>query len=63
MTKIRRTRTKACDRCGQGATVLYRVKAHSDGPWQFVCDRCWPNLSTGYPNYTYGGTWKARKRH
>jgi hypothetical protein len=56
MTKIRRTRTKVCDRCGQGATVLYRVKAHNNGPWQFVCDRCWPNLSAEYPNYTYGGT-------
>lgn len=63
MAKIRRTRTKACDLCSRLATVMYRVKTHRTSTWQLVCDRCWPSIRSDHPGYTYGGTWKAHKRH
>ncbi|MEM1279534.1 MAG: hypothetical protein AAF827_01695 [Cyanobacteria bacterium P01_D01_bin.6] len=58
-----RVREKHCDRCQTQATVLYRVQIDASGRWQFVCDACWPIVQTDNPNYVYGGTWKARKRH
>ncbi|MGD1905515.1 MAG: hypothetical protein ACFB0C_05905 [Leptolyngbyaceae cyanobacterium] len=57
-----RIRTKACDRCATEAPTLYRVKWEGVSNWQFVSDRCWPEVQRK-PHYTYGGTWKARKRH
>jgi hypothetical protein len=56
-----RQRTKACDRCKEVAPVLYRVRLEPDQPWQFVCPNCWPQVSQGNPDYTYGGTWKGKK--
>ncbi|MDB9526043.1 hypothetical protein PN498_08600 [Oscillatoria sp. CS-180] len=58
-----RIREKACDRCQTTTSVLYRVQSDESGTWQFVCDRCLPALKNDNPHYTYGGTWKARKRH
>ncbi|PSB54529.1 hypothetical protein [Chamaesiphon polymorphus] len=59
MTRIR---TKTCDRCQQLSDVLYRVRVERDGAWQFVCDRCWQTIDRTNLDYSYGGTWKARKR-
>ncbi|RZM75222.1 hypothetical protein [Leptolyngbya iicbica] len=58
-----RVREKQCDRCQTMATVLYRVQIDESGRWQFVCPHCWPTVQQNNPHYTYGGTWKARKRH
>ncbi|MEM9534579.1 MAG: hypothetical protein AAGA40_02800 [Cyanobacteria bacterium P01_E01_bin.45] len=58
-----RTREKNCDRCQSTASVLYRVQFDASGQWMFVCDRCWPAIRDNNSYYTYGGTWKAKKRH
>jgi hypothetical protein len=58
-----RVRQKQCDRCQTVATVLYRVQLDASERWQFVCPDCWPQVQQDNPHYTYGGTWKARKRH
>ncbi|MBD3882381.1 hypothetical protein IFO70_11470 [Phormidium tenue FACHB-886] len=57
-----RLRTKRCDRCQQFASVLYRVKFDDSESWAFVCDVCYPAVSQNNPHYTYGGTWKAKKK-
>ncbi|WP_346289494.1 hypothetical protein [Sphaerothrix gracilis] len=57
-----RVRQKNCDRCGETASVLYRVQIDAAGGWLFVCDRCWSEVSPNNPDYVYGGTWKARKK-
>lgn len=56
-----RIRIKTCDRCQKLSDILYRIQADSSDEWQFVCHDCWQLLSQNNPNYTYGGTWKARK--
>ena len=58
-----RLREKQCDRCQILAAVLYRVQIDVSGHWQFVCDACWAIVQKDNPDYVYGGTWKARKRH
>jgi hypothetical protein len=58
-----RGREKTCDRCATPALRLYRVQVDESGQWVFVCDRCFPSVSQNNPHYTYGGTWKAKKRH
>jgi len=58
-----RVRQKTCDRCQVVAKVLYRVQLDASARWQFVCPDCWPSVQQDNPDYTYGGTWKARKRH
>ncbi|MEM9216188.1 MAG: hypothetical protein AAGD25_17810 [Cyanobacteria bacterium P01_F01_bin.150] len=58
-----RIRQKKCDRCTCPASTLYRVQIDESKAWIFVCDRCWPLIQTNNPYYTYGGTWKAQKRH
>ncbi|NJL39072.1 MAG: hypothetical protein HC899_21720 [Leptolyngbyaceae cyanobacterium SM1_4_3] len=57
-----RSRIKLCDRCTRSAPVLYRVQIDESRGWVFICDRCFPTVSQDNPHYTYGGTWKARKR-
>ncbi|MGF1496883.1 MAG: hypothetical protein ACFB8W_08695 [Elainellaceae cyanobacterium] len=57
-----RIRSKRCDRCTAEFPVLYRVQYDDSQQWYFVCDRCLPLVKHGNPQYTYGGTWKARKR-
>ncbi|MGK7913082.1 MAG: hypothetical protein AB4050_16635 [Synechococcus sp.] len=58
-----RTREKHCDRCQSLSSKLYRVQHDASGRWVFVCDCCWPEVRDRNPHYTYGGTWKAKKRH
>ncbi|MEL7083832.1 MAG: hypothetical protein AAGM36_04970 [Cyanobacteria bacterium J06597_1] len=58
-----RTREKNCDRCQSTASVFYRVQFDASGQWMFVCDRCWSTIRDDNPHYTYGGTWKSKKRH
>ncbi|MEB3358970.1 MAG: hypothetical protein VKK04_19750 [Synechococcales bacterium] len=58
-----RTRRKRCDRCLNEFPVLFRVQYDDSRQWYFVCDRCLPQVKEGNPQYTYGGTWKAEKRH
>ncbi|HLP91469.1 MAG TPA: hypothetical protein VK184_23155 [Nostocaceae cyanobacterium] len=60
---VRGIRTKPCNRCGQTAPILYRVKHENGGNWEFICPQCWPVISENNPFYVYGGTWKAKKRH
>ncbi|MCY7282492.1 MAG: hypothetical protein LH679_03440 [Cyanobacteria bacterium CAN_BIN43] len=60
---MRGERVKKCDRCSLAAAVLYRVQYDASQQWFFVCDRCFPSISQDNPHYTYGGTWKARKKH
>lgn len=58
-----RVREKTCDRCQTKEPVLYRVQISPSKKWWFVCDRCLPAIKEDNIHYTYGGTWKARKRH
>ena len=37
----RKTRVKLCNRCGQTAPILYRVKYQKGEIWVFVCPQCW----------------------
>jgi hypothetical protein len=57
-----RQRQKVCDRCVQPASCLYRVQYDGSGQWIFVCLNCWQTVCQDNPFYTYGGTWKAKKR-
>lgn len=57
-----RIRQKSCDRCGQLASILFRVQWDRSGEWHFVCLTCWSQVEQNNPAYTYGGTWKAKKR-
>ena len=63
MAKIKRIRTKKCQRCENSANTLYRVRLTKQGDWTFVCPVCLDQVRNGNPDYQYGGTWKARKRH
>lgn len=58
----RPNREKSCDRCSLTVPILYRVKYEEDGDWIFVCDACLPAVKDNNPFYTYGGTWKAKKK-
>lgn len=58
----RQNRIKFCDRCGESAPILFRVKVAKNGKWIFVCPQCWPGVSENNPFYVYGGTWKAEKK-
>lgn len=58
----REIRVKRCDRCDRLAPVLYRVRYDESGQWIFVCPQCWQPVSLDNPHYTYGGTWKAKKK-
>jgi hypothetical protein len=61
--KPARTRSKACEVCGQEQSVLYRVQV-SLPTWLFACAECRKGLEAAHPvTYRYGGTWKANKRH
>ncbi|MEM1225501.1 MAG: hypothetical protein AAGJ40_07375 [Planctomycetota bacterium] len=62
MVKIKRVRTKQCDRCKQTKNVLYRVRTDKDGSWIFVCPECLVLVKPGNVHYQYGGTWKSKKR-
>ncbi|NJO50372.1 MAG: hypothetical protein HC840_14090 [Leptolyngbyaceae cyanobacterium RM2_2_4] len=58
-----RSRIKLCDRCTRSAPVLYRVQIdESRGYWVLFAIAAFPQLAKHNPHYTYGGTWKARKR-
>lgn len=63
MVKIKRVRTKACDRCEKAKDVLYRVRVEAEGNWIFVCPICLDAVRPNNPHYQYGGTWKSKKRH
>jgi hypothetical protein len=60
--KKRRDRQKSCSRCTMPSDVLFRVQFDESGMWYFVCEGCLPAIKDGNARYTYGGTWKARKR-
>ena len=63
MTKTGRLREKSCDACGQVSSALYRVQRDSSLEWVFLCPVCREKAARDNPNYVYGGTWKAKKRH
>ena len=56
-----RVRNKKCKLCESLSEVLYRVK-YQQTDWSFVCSVCWQTLDKTDVSYTYGGTWKAKKR-
>ncbi|XGV95314.1 MAG: hypothetical protein ACAF41_21520 [Leptolyngbya sp. BL-A-14] len=57
-----RSRQKTCSFCKQTASTLYRVQYDASSEWVFACPECWTTISQSNPFYTYGGTWKAKKR-
>lgn len=61
--KVKRTRIKACSRCSEIKTALFRVQIEKDGDWIFVCRACLDEVRPKNQNYRYGGTWKSKKRH
>ena len=61
--KVKRVRTKACDRCREQRDALYRIRIEADGPWLFCCADCVHAVKRDNPSYQYGGTWKSKKRH
>ncbi|MGF1525746.1 MAG: hypothetical protein ACFCBW_02980 [Candidatus Competibacterales bacterium] len=60
--KPKRVRTKPCGLCGQANDTLYRIRYREDGDWLFACPAC-RNTVADSPHYSYGGTWKSKKRH
>ena len=57
---MKRLREKECNSCSLTDDVLYRCKYnHSD--WKFLCQECLTAVKDQHPDYTYGGTWKARR--
>ncbi|MEO0529634.1 MAG: hypothetical protein AAF266_03550 [Planctomycetota bacterium] len=60
---VKRTRTKACDRCETVADTLFRCRYTEAGDWRFICPKCLDSVRNGNPHYQYGGTWKSKKRH
>jgi formylmethanofuran dehydrogenase subunit E len=58
----RKNRIKLCNRCGETAPILYRVKYLEGGDWIFVCSQCWYSVSNNNLFYVYGGTWKSSKK-
>jgi len=63
MGRTERIRTKACDCCGDTADTLFRIQHDASGAWIFACKPCQVEAATDNPHYTYGGTWKRKKRH
>jgi hypothetical protein len=63
MARVKRVRSKSCDRCDQSNSTLYRVRIVKDGGWVFVCPTCLESVKPGNRFYQYGGTWKSGKRH
>ncbi|MEM1125859.1 MAG: hypothetical protein AAGI71_04345 [Bacteroidota bacterium] len=63
MAKAKRVRTKACGLCGTTADTLYRIRHDATQKWVFACKPCQVTASADNPHYTYGGTWKSKKRH
>jgi len=63
MARVKRIRTKSCDRCQSTNDTLYRVRIEQDGGWVFVCPPCLGEVKPENPYYQYGGTWKSKKRH
>ena len=61
--KTRRTRSKPCAHCGVEAKALFRARLTQAADWLFLCEPCLLRAKEGHPEYQYGGTWKARKRH
>ncbi|MBF2003129.1 MAG: hypothetical protein IGS38_20695 [Synechococcales cyanobacterium M58_A2018_015] len=59
---MRLNRSKTCVQCQQVASVLYRVRYDESEQWRFVCPVCLPAVKIDNPHYTYGGTWKAKKK-
>jgi len=49
--------------CGDTPDTLFRIQHDASGAWIFACKPCQVEASTDNPHYTYGGTWKRKKRH
>ncbi|PVE04890.1 hypothetical protein B472_16770 [Limnohabitans sp. Rim28] len=62
MPKPVRSRVKACEKCKAVSSTLYRVAPDETGSWTMLCQSC-RTQAERHPNYRYGGTWKADKRH
>ncbi|MEO1290237.1 MAG: hypothetical protein AAFV93_21000 [Chloroflexota bacterium] len=59
-----RLRTKPCFHCDDEHDTLYRIQHDASEVWVFVCGTClWEFKRDDNPHYTYGGTWKSKKRH
>jgi len=62
MPKSIRSSIKACENCKAVSSSLYRVVQDDATAWTLICQVCRTQVEP-YPNYRYGGTWKADKRH
>ena len=60
--KTRRIRTKPCHACKRAHDALFRARPDCGDPWQFYCRACLLKLKASSRSYTYGGTWKSKKR-
>lgn len=54
-------KSKPCDICHKLVDIRYRVRYQEQGDWALVCPGCWHEVSQNNPNYSYGGTWKAKR--
>ena len=61
--KPKRIRIKSCEVCDRVADTRYRIQTDPAEGWFFACGRCLVRLKAAHPEYRYGGTWKAKKRH
>ncbi|GFD94190.1 hypothetical protein KUL156_25160 [Alteromonas sp. KUL156] len=52
---------KPCDNCGVEADTQFRVRAREDDSWRIVCKQCQERAKAD-GGYSYGGTWKRKKR-
>ena len=57
-----RFRKKSCYECSQVFDVLFRASVDSKYSWKFYCEKCLLIVKKENKDYTYGGTWKSKKR-
>lgn len=54
--------SRACFRCDQKFSHLFRCKINTSDNWIFLCEDCLENSKKESIFYQYGGTWKAKKK-
>lgn len=42
--------------------MLYRGRGDAGAAWRFYCRACLLRLKADNPGYSYGGTWKRKKK-
>lgn len=59
---LRREPAKRCETCSDPRDVLYRARGDARAAWRFYCRPCLLRLKAGNAGYSYGGTWKRKKK-